>query len=253
MCMALLLSVQEYEEKILTRLSIGLKGVFMSCDDSRLLPLQINTFFKRYGSYVVFLLACGYLASISIFPSRTVDWYIFPTLDAELAYLDANKPDHTGYLDAVKAAPAGDTLQCSWCNLLTVPIKITYVKHSTSSFPAALLQAVLFLSSCYTLITSQYKLYDWIDFDQYMDASTKNECSYYDIHNYRSRVFSEPMLYDWIAVKLYYPIFHKVLHDPVYSSIHDKLPEKVVELVDSSLKSIHMKYSTKGSQGSRIE
>jgi len=239
--MAVTLSKLEFQEKILTRISVGLRGVFISCDDSqRLLPT--NAFFKRFGTVIVVLLACGYVASVSIFPKSTEDWYIFPTVAAELAYLDANEPAH-----------AGDTLHGNWCSLLTVPIKITYIKYSTSSFPAALLQAVLFLSSCYTLITSQSKLYDWMDCDQYMDASAKSECSYYDIQNYRNRVFSEVMLYDWITVNVYYPIFHKVLHDPAYSSIHDKLSKKSVEIVDNSLKSIHMKYSTKGNQRDRIE
>jgi hypothetical protein len=93
------------------------------------------------------------------------------------------------------------------------------------------------------MIEQQQRIYDWVDPEEYMDESKKDACPYFDLHNNRNRIFSEAMLYDWLASNFFYPIFLTILTDPSFKEVCDDLGEERLVIAKRALESIHKKCS----------
>ena len=250
------LSMLEGYEKILVRVSAGPGGIFVPCSDTQYnhatffakmncsgagiisirshskLPWYVSSYSYRvqWSARLVELLALWFMVTLFM-PEQIQEWYVFPTVDAEAAFI--------GTLQNIGDT---ETTKFGWCNSLDQPLELTYVKYSSPSISASILKALAFLQMCYAMVESQRALYDWINIGEYIDESNKDVCSYYDIHKKRSRIFSEPMLYDWLAVNFYYPIWHKILNDPNYVKLRKRVKRKNLEIAREALCSIHDKY-----------
>lgn len=263
----------ETHEKIFIRVSAGLNGVFLpssctqyshatifaksaimvtkksrgdtsqccgvSADGIQNTTLSQHCCMVLWPARIVEALALWYLIAVCFPPMQLREWYVFPTKAAEVAFIDAIADDLTA------------DMNFGWCGSLTRPMKLTYVKDSASSLGVSLLQAVIFLRTCYKVIETRKGIYDWMNGDEFMDHRHKDTCPYYNFHNYRNRVFSEPMLYDWIAVNLYYPVFHNILSN-LSNSSHANLRRTLRkrgrahdEVAKSALRSIYDKSTWK--------
>jgi len=263
--LSLYLSNLESYEKVFVRVSTGLGGAFLPCSDTQFahstfyakmrcsgechisirshskVPWYITSCCCRvqWSARLVEILALWYMITLFMFPEQLQEWYVFPTIEAEVTFMER-----------IESIGDTETTKFGWCNSLDRPMKLTYVKYSSSTLSTSILMALLFLKMCYEMIESQRALYDWIDTDEYMDETNKDTCSYFDIHKKRKRVFSEPMLYDWLAVNFYYPIWHKILNDSDHVKVREKLNAKNLEIVQDALCSVHDKcVLKKGSSG----
>ena len=100
----------------------------------------------------------------------------------------------------------------------------------------------MFVQTCYSMITEQKKVFTWIDSDELMDQNNKDTCLYYDIHSKRSRVFLTPMVADWLAINLYYPMCRTIMTDEAYIKERGTWKIKMQLRVAEALKDTHTKH-----------
>jgi hypothetical protein len=250
------LAQSETHEKVLARVSLGLKGVFIPCSKVRLSNASVfwrshliecfgfrantwSTFVPsfvyrwRFSSRLVEGLCLWYLVTLFSFRKQLQVWYVFETVAAELEFIKSTKHENSR-----------DDAYFGWCDSLSEPVALVYVKRSSSDLSTALLQALLFLRMCYSMLEQQQRLYDWIDPDEFMNVKNKETCPYFDIHKNRNRIFSEAMLYDWLACNFLYPIFITILTVPELSGLRKKLGNAHLDKAKRAVECIHRKQVT---------
>jgi hypothetical protein len=225
---------EEQKEKVYVRIALLQNGVYGldpdvtksfyrnpndSSSDASYKKLK-HVFLEKYFVYFFLIsLTIAYAVSLTNLFNEYLHetWYIFPTFDSfEHFQHYINRNQSNAYL--------GPNKYSDWCSLISSPVRAQYSNSITAGGSAtSLLQAVLFFQMTYTLWSSQVPVYDFMDFDEYMDARSQESCPYYNIHEFRSRNFTNIMLDDWMVLFVSYPVLKSLLDLKVASS-DGKLP-----------------------------
>jgi hypothetical protein len=201
---------QEATEIRYVRIASKLDGVFLPIEDRSRVQTPFSAryrsypYFIKYLSYfdnvLAFLFSVAFLGTLTVPSPIQQEWYVFPTKAEQLAYYAAH--------------PAALS---NWCAAIKLPIFLTYSQTSRKFDLYTLFQVYLFFMLVHALITYQTKIYNWMDPERYMNHKKRAQCSYYDIHENRNRVFNELMLNDWMVVHAKGPLIKRILTDD-----HDK-------------------------------
>lgn len=99
------LSKKEVSEKLYVRIALHLDGVFHPCEDrSRLHSptsyMRKYPFLQRlepfFNSWFVMFLVAWYFWTISYIPPSTQTYYIFPSSDEQIVFINENDPPYSG-------------------------------------------------------------------------------------------------------------------------------------------------------------
>ena len=241
LAIAFCLAKMEFDEVRLVRVSLSQGGIYLpSAGKSNFTIMRYKVYFIVDAIIIVYLCTV-FGETIS---SAQQDWYVYPTKTESFeAWMDA-KSDGTFYDGHRDGNTFTYKTNYGFCSALTRPLKLKYVWESDSNWIMVALETFLFIEMCYSMISTQSQLYNWIDQDQLMDEDCKDTCPYYNIVEKRTRVFVEPMLHDWMTINLYYPICRTILTDEKYISTKEKWDSnEVVSKVEAALKEIHKKHS----------
>ena len=229
---ALHLADLEIQTKKFIRASVGSKGVFIPCADkcktlsSKSILKDPSCIINWYIYLVPILLSLLQFLSIFLLSKTTKDWFIFPSFASQVNF--TRDSTYSTYLTA-------------WCGLLPRPIHLTYRKYSSPT-ATQFLQAILVFLNCYIIISHSRNVFKWMDSEIYMMEDKKRLCCYYDIHQNRSRVFNEPILYDWFVINIQYPIVYSLLHDSKYEELRKKISPQMTLKLTTIMLSIASKH-----------